>query len=140
MRHQRRNTTTPQPSLETPALFMAGVQALHDRFGKLEFSSLFDPAIWIAEKGVPFSPLVEVWLKQAGPFVTRLPEAKRVFTKENGEFYKAGELFRQPDLAETLKKTASGGSTRNRDAEQTGLACHRSHFDVLLRQFAYVDG
>jgi gamma-glutamyltranspeptidase/glutathione hydrolase len=90
---------------------MAGVQALHDRFGKLPFSSLFDPAIWIAENGVPFSPLVEAWLKQAGPFVTRLPEAKRVFTRENGEFYKAGELFRQPELAETLKRTASEGST-----------------------------
>lgn len=90
--------------------FMAGVQALHDRFGKLQFSSLFDPAIWIAENGVPFSPLVEAWLKQAGPFVTRLPEARRVFTKENGEFYKSGELFRQPELAETLRKTASGGS------------------------------
>jgi gamma-glutamyltranspeptidase/glutathione hydrolase len=31
--------------------FFAGVQAAHDRFGKLPFSSLFDPAIYLAEKG-----------------------------------------------------------------------------------------
>ena len=32
--------------------FMAGVQALHDRFGKLPFAALFGPAIWIADHGV----------------------------------------------------------------------------------------
>ncbi len=31
--------------------FFAGVQAAHDRFGKLPFASLFDPAIYLAEKG-----------------------------------------------------------------------------------------
>jgi gamma-glutamyltranspeptidase / glutathione hydrolase len=91
--------------------FMAGVQALHNRFGKLPFKKLFEPAIWIADNGVPFSPLVDAWLKPAGPFVTRLPASKRVFTKENGEFYKVGELFRQPELAATLKKVSSEGSS-----------------------------
>src|SRR5262249_48021711 len=31
--------------------FFAGVQAAHDRFGKLPFASLFEPAIYLAEKG-----------------------------------------------------------------------------------------
>src|SRR5215831_391769 len=35
--------------------FMAGVQALHDRFGKAPFPALFEPAIWIAGHGVPFN-------------------------------------------------------------------------------------
>src|SRR5215813_11452501 len=52
-------------------------------------------AISIAADGVPFSPEVEAWLKAAGPFVTRLPESKKIFTKANGEFYKPGETFRQ---------------------------------------------
>jgi gamma-glutamyltranspeptidase/glutathione hydrolase len=90
--------------------FMAGVQALHGRFGKLPFPTLFEPAIWIAENGVPFSPIVDAWLKSAGQFVTRLPESKRIFTKDNGEFYKPGELFRQPELAATLKQVAREGS------------------------------
>src|SRR6266545_1660105 len=32
--------------------FFAGAQAAHDRFGKLSFASLFEPAIYLAEKGV----------------------------------------------------------------------------------------
>jgi gamma-glutamyltranspeptidase/glutathione hydrolase len=91
--------------------FMAGVQVLHNRFGKLPFQKLFEPAVWIADNGVPFSPVVDAWLKEAGPFVTRLLESKRIFTKENGEFYKVGELFRQPELAATLKKVSTQGSS-----------------------------
>lgn len=90
--------------------FFAGVQALHDRFGKLPFADLFGPAIWVAEHGVSLSPAVGAWLRTQGNFVTRLPEGKRIFTKENGEVYKAGDLFRQPELAATLKKVASEGS------------------------------
>jgi len=33
--------------------FMAGVQALHDRFGRRPFAELFGPSIWLAEKGLP---------------------------------------------------------------------------------------
>ena len=42
--------------------------------------------------------------------VTRLPETKQIFTKPDGQVYKTGELFRQPALAETLKKVAAQGS------------------------------
>jgi len=90
--------------------FMAGAQALHDRFGKLPFSRLLEPAIWIAEHGVTLSPLLEGWFRQAQGFVTRLPEGRRIFTKTNQQLYKAGDLFRQPALAETLKKVAAQGS------------------------------
>src|SRR5262245_29063636 len=42
-----------QPSGRTALVpgFFAGVQAAHSRFGKLPFASLFDPAIYLAEKG-----------------------------------------------------------------------------------------
>jgi gamma-glutamyltranspeptidase / glutathione hydrolase len=91
--------------------FMDGVQALHDRFGKAPFSTLFEPAIWIAEHGVPFNRVFEDWLSQSKTVITRLPETKQIFTKPNQEFYKTGELFRQPALAETLKKVAAQGSS-----------------------------
>ena len=90
--------------------YMAGVQALHDRFGKLPFSALFDPAIWIAENGVPVGSVVSFWISSQKNFITRLPETKRVFTKPDGELYKYGELFRQPELAATLRKVATQGS------------------------------
>ncbi len=90
--------------------YMAGVQALHDRFGKLPFSMLFGPAIWIAENGVAMSPMVSGWISSQRSFITRLPESKRVFTKPDGEVYKSGDLFRQPELAATLRKIATEGS------------------------------
>jgi gamma-glutamyltranspeptidase len=90
--------------------FMAGVQALHDRFGKLPFSMLFGAAIWIAENGVAVNAPVSFWISSQKNFITRLPEKKRVFTRPDGELYKSGDLFRQPELAATLRKVAAGGS------------------------------
>lgn len=90
--------------------FMAGVQALHDRFGRVPFAALFSPAVWVAEHGVKISPVVDGWLKAQGSFVTRLPEARRVFTKQNAALCTTGDVLRQPELAATLKRIASQGS------------------------------
>jgi gamma-glutamyltranspeptidase/glutathione hydrolase len=90
--------------------FFAGVRAAHDRFGKLPFASLFDPAIYLAEKGFVVDPALSFWINMRKDVLTRLPETKRVFTKQDGEFYKAGELFKQPQLAETLRKIAAQGT------------------------------
>ena len=93
----------------TPGFF-AGVQAAHDRFGKLPFASLFDPAIYLAEKGFVMDYPLLGWTNMRKDVLSRLPETKRVFTKQDGEFYKAGDLFKQPQLAETLRKVAAQGT------------------------------
>ncbi|MGA3039686.1 MAG: gamma-glutamyltransferase, partial [Bryobacteraceae bacterium] len=38
--------------------FMAGIEAMQKRFGRLPFASLFQPAIWYAENGVTVSRLL----------------------------------------------------------------------------------
>ena len=38
--------------------------------------------------------------------LSRLPETKKIFTRHDGKFYVEGDLFRQPELAATLKKVA----------------------------------
>src|SRR5215470_14197826 len=90
--------------------FFAGVQAAHDRFGKLPFASLFDPAIYLAEKGFVVDKALNYWINRRKDVLSRLPETKRVFTRQDGEFYKAGDLFKQPQLAETLRKIAAQGT------------------------------
>jgi len=90
--------------------FMAGVQALHDRFGKLPFPDLFAPAIWVAEHGVPFDNILADALRSQAKIVTRTPEGARIFKKPDGSLYRAGELFRQPDLAATLRAVAREGA------------------------------
>jgi gamma-glutamyltranspeptidase / glutathione hydrolase len=90
--------------------FMAGVQAAHDRFGKLPFARLFEPAIALAENGETVSQTMEWWINSKKSVLSRLPETKKVFTKPDGTFYAKGDLFRQPALAETLRKVAAQGA------------------------------
>jgi gamma-glutamyltranspeptidase / glutathione hydrolase len=90
--------------------FFAGVQVAHDRFGKLPFASILDPAIYLADKGFTVDLLLGAFLNSQKEVLTRLPETRRVFTKENGELYKSGDLFKQPQLAETLRKVAAQGA------------------------------
>src|SRR5262245_11147032 len=90
----------------TPGFF-AGVQAAHDRFGKLPFASLFGEPIRLADKGFYLDGGLGRLIDSQKSVLTRLPETKRVFTKESGELYKTGDLFKQPQLAETLRKVAA---------------------------------
>ena len=90
--------------------FMAGVQAAHDRFGKLPFEALFEPAIYFAEKGFRLE-FAHGWaIERNKEVLNRLPETKSIFTKENGEFYQQGDHFRQPKVAETLRRVAAEGA------------------------------
>jgi len=90
--------------------FTAGAEALHSRFGKLPFSALFAPAIWVAENGFTLSRPIANWLQVQGKSVTRLAPARRIFTKTDGNLYTVGDLFRQTELASTLTKIANLGS------------------------------
>ena len=89
--------------------FMAGVQALHERFGRLSFAELFEPSIWLADHGFPFPPVVSNWYHGEAASLGRLEETRRVFRKEDGSAYDEGDIFSQPQLAQTLKLIASQG-------------------------------
>ena len=90
--------------------FMAGVQAAHDRFGKLPRRQVFAPAIELAEQGVKVSPLLGGFLRYRKDVLSRLPETRRIFTKEQGTLYAEGEIFCQPELAKTLRQVADQGA------------------------------
>lgn len=90
--------------------FMAGVQAAHQRFGKVPFTRLFDHAIAMAENGQTVTPAMEWLINEKKSVLSRHPETKRVFTKSDGKFYVKGDLFRQPELATTLKGVQREGA------------------------------
>jgi gamma-glutamyltranspeptidase/glutathione hydrolase len=89
--------------------FMAGVQAGHDRFGKLPFPRIFAPAIAMAEEGEVVTPVMEWWIDYRKSVLGRFPETKKIFSRPDGKFYVTGDLFRQPELARTLKNVAAHG-------------------------------
>jgi gamma-glutamyltranspeptidase/glutathione hydrolase len=89
--------------------FMAGVQALHERFGRRPLAELLEPSIWLADHGFPLPPLVSNWYHGEAASLERLEETRRVFRKEDGSAYDEGDIFSQPQLAQTLKQVASQG-------------------------------
>jgi gamma-glutamyltranspeptidase/glutathione hydrolase len=90
--------------------FMAGIQAMHSRFGKLPFAELFQPAIWYAEHGVTVSPLLAGYFRMQSSALSRTSEGRHFATLANGNLPTAGDHFLQPDLALTLKAVAAHGA------------------------------
>ena len=90
--------------------FMAGLEAAHERFGKLPFAALFGPAIYFAEKGFEVLPMLEGMIGMRRDVLSRRPGTKAVFTRDDGSWYATGDRFVQPELAHTLRQVAKHGA------------------------------
>ena len=90
--------------------FMAGVEATHRRFGKLPWATLFEPAIYLARIGIPVDDYLHSVIAANDYVLSRLPATKQVFTRPDGRFYRRGDIFAQPALAETLEQVAAQGA------------------------------
>ncbi|QIB67010.1 gamma-glutamyltransferase [Kineobactrum salinum] len=90
--------------------FMRGLEAAHRRFGKLPFARLFDAAIELAEDGFIVSAGLARYIDVRKTELARLPETRSVFLKQDGKPYIEGDHFRQPALAETLRRVADEGA------------------------------
>ncbi len=87
---------------------------LHQRYGKLRWAELFEPAIAYAEGGVPLSPVVAYYMNRAMANFARPNQgieeiANAQATYASGDRAQAGEIFRNPDLARTYRAIAQGG-------------------------------
>lgn len=86
-----------------------GWAALSQRFGKLPLSQVLAPAVRYAREGYPCSPnLAKMWKRAYDKFKENLSgevfdEWFRTFTPE-GRPYRAGEIIRLPNHADTLEK------------------------------------
>jgi gamma-glutamyltranspeptidase / glutathione hydrolase len=90
--------------------FMKGVEAAHKKFGKIPFEKLFEQAIYLAEHGFKWKSDDSYAFSECKNILTRYPETKAIFTKEDGSCYKRGDIFKQPMLAQTLKAVAREGA------------------------------
>ena len=79
---------------------------LSARFGRLPFERLFQPAIAYARDGFPVSPITAAAWHGAIPRLGKFPEFARTFLPD-GRAPLAGEVFRCPELADTLDAIAS---------------------------------
>lgn len=90
--------------------FMAGVEAMHQRFGRLPFKDLFAPAIWYDEHGVPVSDHLLSFFKLRQTALSRTPEGRAFMAQAGGDMPVHGALFVQPELAKTLTAVSEQGS------------------------------
>jgi gamma-glutamyltranspeptidase / glutathione hydrolase len=88
---------------------VAGWNALHGRFGKLPWKDLFQSAIFYADQGYPVPELIHEFWADAVPVFADDPEGRRVYLP-NGHVPAVGEIFRNPDLARTLRAIAENGA------------------------------
>jgi gamma-glutamyltranspeptidase/glutathione hydrolase len=86
------------------------VGAAHARFGRLPLARIFDSAIHIADHGMPVTKHLAGKFEFRREDLSRLPDTRAVFMKPDGSAYKAGEVFRQPALASTLRAVATQGT------------------------------
>lgn len=89
-----------------------------ERWGTISWQSAIEPAARIAEEGFMVGEsLAANWKKHAAypegchfiDLVMGNAEARRIYLKENGKPYEAGELLRNPDYARTLRHLAARG-------------------------------
>ena len=87
---------------------VAGWFALHEKFGKLPMKTILAPAIRYAREGFPVTKIIAVQWQIEAPILNKWPGFKEIFLP-NGRAPRTGEIFKNPDLANTLEKIAEGG-------------------------------
>jgi len=86
----------------------AGWCDLSERFGRLPLSKVFEPAVEMAEQGFPVEPITAYfWDRAAKNLLARALNGREMTI--NGQAPRAGERFRNPGLARTLRRIAEGG-------------------------------
>ena len=83
---------------------VAGLWEAHQRYGNLPWKDLLAPAIHLAEKGFVVPAQLEQRMREDQQRLKRVPGFARYFGA-----MRSGDVFRQPELAATLRRIAAAG-------------------------------
>jgi gamma-glutamyltranspeptidase/glutathione hydrolase len=81
---------------------------MHKKFGKLPVSQILAPAIGYAREGFPVTELIAYYMERSARVLGQYPNFKETYMP-NGKMPSKGDVFRNPDLANTYEKIAKGG-------------------------------
>ncbi|MGB6729420.1 MAG: gamma-glutamyltransferase [Terracidiphilus sp.] len=103
-------------SIATPGS-VAGMAYAEKKYGRLDLKKVMAPAIALARDGFVLSG--EGARQLADPDLKKFADSKRIFQRD-GNLYKAGDTFKQPELARTLERIANdpGGFYHGKMAEE----------------------
>jgi len=85
-----------------------GYLEMLDKYGTMTRQQVMAPAIRLARDGFPLSHDMALQIAYFLPKMKRFPASYKKFTK-NGEPYQEGDIFKQPDLAQTLERISKQG-------------------------------
>jgi gamma-glutamyltranspeptidase/glutathione hydrolase len=104
--------TMPQHGIDSVTVPGAvdGWTKLHDRFGKLGWNELFQPAIFYAEHGYAVPEMAHAYWEDSVPGLMQNPESRRIYLPGD-QAPAIGQVFRNPDLAGALTLIAKEGET-----------------------------
>lgn len=97
------SSTLGYRAIATPGS-VAGLVYAEKKYGRLTLEQVMAPAIKLARDG--FVLTAEEAEEMRDPDLAKYPDSRRIFQRD-GNYYKAGELFRQPELAWTLLRIAT---------------------------------
>jgi gamma-glutamyltranspeptidase/glutathione hydrolase len=102
-------------SVSTPGA-LDGWWTLHQRYGKLKWAELFEPAIAACEAGDPTPQIIGYYLKRnleaferAGSAIEETANAMKTYKLAGGGAPNEYDVRRNPDLARTYQMIAAGG-------------------------------
>ena len=89
---------------------VAGMWEAHRRFGVLTWAQVVAPSVKLAEDGVILSDGEADATAGRATVLATDPGAREAYLKADGTPYRAGELFKQPQLAWSLRQVQQGGA------------------------------
>ena len=101
---------------------------LHERFGSIPMEEILSPAISYAENGFPVSEAISASWRRSAPFLKNQPGAFEETFTIDGRGPEKGEIFKNPDLGNSLRLIASQG----RDAFYRGEITEK--IDAYMRE------
>jgi len=96
-------SVTGYRAIATPGS-VAGLVYAERKYGKLGLQRVIAPATHLAADGFQLTEQEASELHDSD--LSRFPDSKRIFQRD-GNFYKEGETFKQPELARTLQRIAA---------------------------------
>ncbi|MGH7481552.1 MAG: gamma-glutamyltransferase family protein, partial [Longimicrobiales bacterium] len=104
-----------------------GLMAMLSGWGTMSLAEVLAPSIRMAEEGYPIEAGAANSIRRNADELAQWPSSAKVFLGEDGEAPEPGEIFRQPDLANTLKRLV--------EAERDALAAGASREEAIYAAY-----
>ncbi|MDP6442290.1 MAG: gamma-glutamyltransferase [Pirellulaceae bacterium] len=122
--YDRNDTTSHHKAVGVPGT-VRGLALAHQRYGKLPWRRLVEPAARLAEEGfiidAPLAGSINRVMRRSSESNPRFAEMRRVYGRPGGGQWRAGDKLLLPDLARTLQRIAKEGADGFYAGETAGL-------------------